>query len=105
MKVTIRDQLAAALRARGYAEHRHKTSTRYTIMFHPTAYPQTVFLGKAGALRVGQTITNSIPSMRLRGELLAEWRASDKAEMIAYEENAQIDPETWEKLKKQENKI
>lgn len=66
---TIRDQLRAALLARGYVETPGRT-TRYVTMTKAGA--PTLFLGKAGALRAGPNVTDSVPVVRLRMELLAE---------------------------------
>lgn len=68
--MTIRDQLARALLARGYVEV--PRSSRYAVFQHPTVTPRTVYLGSRGSLRVGQTYRVSRPWEWFKKQLLAE---------------------------------
>lgn len=72
-KLTIRDQLAAALVELGYEQVFSRTK-RYDVYSHHTRSPRTVYLGKAGALRVGSTVSASIPHETWRQQLLASQR-------------------------------
>jgi hypothetical protein len=68
---TIHDRLVEALIARGAERVPYKTK-RYTVLAQPGGEPRLYFVGRAGALRSGRSITNSRPeTVAFRGELLA----------------------------------
>jgi hypothetical protein len=76
MPATIHDRLVAALRARGETMVPGRSS-RYTVFTrtcHETGQKIGFhFVGRAGALRVGRTVTKSMPvAAALRARLLGE---------------------------------
>jgi len=73
--MTQRDAIKKALEAMGYtAPSDLQRSKKYITMVHPLR-PVLVFLGKAGAARVGRTITASQPMYEaMRRDLIKEGR-------------------------------
>jgi hypothetical protein len=67
---TIHDRLVAAMQARGFRIDGLAKTRKYTVMVGPDS-PYRYFVGRAGALRRGSTVYDSIPVDRLKKELLA----------------------------------
>ncbi len=65
---TIHDRLVAALIARGETVVKGARTTKYTVVTrHNGGF---YYIGKAGALRIGQTIADSRSAPNLRARLL-----------------------------------
>ena len=67
--MTIKEKLIAALKARGFKAV--ESRTRKYEVFKGDG-DKLIFVGKAGALRIGKTVTDSIPSERFKAMLLTE---------------------------------
>ena len=82
-KATIHDKLFEQMLVEGYSQlpprQRHSTPKYQTFAIpvqHDLAPELRLFLGKAGALRLGRTASESIPAENLKARLLAEWDAA-----------------------------
>jgi hypothetical protein len=82
-KVTLHTKLIEQLLATGHSEVVPKFRVRSTpkyVTFTTTPYPRMpevfLYVGKAGALRRGRTVTESIPAEKMKAELLAQWDAA-----------------------------
>lgn len=69
MKLTVRDRLIAALKLRGYKEVESRSYKYVTMTKDHCSY---YFIGKAGALRKGRIVTDSVPVERFKRELLTD---------------------------------
>jgi hypothetical protein len=67
---TIHDRLVAALMQRGAKPTTAVRTGKYTVLEHPMSDGKFLFVGKAGALRVGRTATDSVAVPQLREKLL-----------------------------------
>lgn len=56
---TIREKRLTQLQPLGWVVESHPTTKRYIVLIHPLLPERRVFLGKAGALRWGRTVTTS----------------------------------------------
>ena len=75
--MTIRDQLIAALTTAGHTQV--PSATRRYVVFQHKGRPGVFFyVGKAGALRCGDTIARSIPVNNLKAMFLAETAGSSR---------------------------
>lgn len=60
MKKTFKERLEAGLKAMGYREVPAGTGSRkYTVFVKDDSKPGKLFVGKAGALRSGRTVSDS----------------------------------------------
>lgn len=71
-KKTIREQIIAALEARGLKPITNARTTKYIVFQHPNLDGRFLYVGAGGALRTGKTIADSIPADRFKQQLLAE---------------------------------
>lgn len=73
MRNHIQARLAEVLAYLGFRENPDARSTRYRVFDRPDGvpYPRHYYVGRSGALRTGNTISESIPVERLRDQLLA----------------------------------
>ena len=70
---TIHDRLVAALTARGESVVEDARTTKYTVVTREAGKAGFYYIGKAGALRAGRTVTESRPvAAALRARLLGE---------------------------------
>ena len=68
-KLTIKDRLVAALTARGFREVEGRTRKYLTFTKDGCSF---YFVGAAGSLRKGRSVTDSHPADTFKAELLAE---------------------------------
>ena len=60
-KRTIRQTLVDGLRARGWKPCNDTPSRKFLKFYHPTSFGEFLWVGKAGALRSGRTVSDSRP--------------------------------------------
>ena len=70
-RTTLQQQLAAAIIATGGARVEHTRVAKMQVFTHPRFPEKFVYVGKAGALRVGKNRAQSIPMDNFKASLLA----------------------------------
>lgn len=73
--MTILERLTTALIDKGWVEDKKAITRKYRVMLPPESFghPNTrIYLGRAGALRFGRSIADSVPWDKFRADLLKE---------------------------------
>lgn len=71
--MTIQEKISSVLLSHGFVELKHYRTKKYRVFQHANGEDTLTFLGKAGAVRRGKTITSSIDAPYFKAKALADW--------------------------------